>query len=90
MATNLPVLILAVSWTETVLGLIFFCLRFVSNWKVTRRFNWDLALAGLTLVSSIASIKSKKFPMKPFNLTTRSPIQTGNRMYRADYLTTLC
>ncbi|CAG8924032.1 unnamed protein product [Penicillium salamii] len=51
MAGNNAALILAVSWTETCVGLLFFALRFVSNWKFVGRFRWDFAIAGLTVVT---------------------------------------
>jgi hypothetical protein len=51
MVGNNSVVILAVSWTETCIGLFFFGLRFLSNWKFVGRFRWDFAVAGLTVVS---------------------------------------
>ncbi|KAJ5690486.1 hypothetical protein N7462_004878 [Penicillium macrosclerotiorum] len=50
MPNDTSTLILVVSWTETCIGLIFFTLRFLSNWKVTGRFRWDFAFSGLTVV----------------------------------------
>lgn len=38
MADNLGPLILGISWTETSVGLVFFALRFITNWKLIRRF----------------------------------------------------
>lgn len=43
--------LLAASWSGTSIGLIVFMLRIINNWKVTRRFGWDLAFAALTVVS---------------------------------------
>ncbi|CAI7567297.1 unnamed protein product [Penicillium bialowiezense] len=51
MAGNNAALILAVSWTETCIGLFLFALRFVSNWKFVGRFRWDFAIAGLTVAT---------------------------------------
>lgn len=51
MAGDNAALILAVSWTETAIGLFMFTLRFLSNWKFVGRFRWDFAVAGLTVVS---------------------------------------
>ncbi|CAG8137576.1 unnamed protein product [Penicillium olsonii] len=51
MAGNNAALILAVSWVETCVGLLFFTLRFVSNLKFMGRFRWDFAIAGLTVVT---------------------------------------
>ncbi|KAJ5332775.1 hypothetical protein MYU51_009099 [Penicillium brevicompactum] len=51
MADNNAALILAISWTETCIGLILFALRFVSNWKFVGRFRWDFAIAGLTVAT---------------------------------------
>jgi hypothetical protein len=53
MAGDNSAVILAVSWVETCIGLIFFGLRFLSNWKFVRRFRWDFAIAGLTVVSVV-------------------------------------
>lgn len=58
MVGNNSVVILAVSWTETCIGLFFFGLRFLSNWKFVGRFRWDFAVAGLTVVSGLFSIRS--------------------------------
>ncbi|KAJ5858734.1 hypothetical protein N7534_004011 [Penicillium rubens] len=51
MVGNNSVVILAVSWTETCIGLFFFGLRFLSNWKFVGRFRWDFAVAGLTVAT---------------------------------------
>ncbi|CAI7607540.1 unnamed protein product [Penicillium glandicola] len=51
MAGNNSLVILAVSWAETCIGLFFFGLRFLSNWKFVGRFRWDFAVAGLTVVT---------------------------------------
>ncbi|KAJ5593964.1 uncharacterized protein N7459_000172 [Penicillium hispanicum] len=51
MAQGMSVAILAVSWTETVLGLVFLTLRFLSNLKFVGRFRWDFALAALTVAT---------------------------------------
>ncbi|KAJ6093902.1 hypothetical protein N7467_002747 [Penicillium canescens] len=51
MAGDNSAVILAVSWVETCIGLIFFGLRFLSNWKFVRRFRWDFAIAGLTVAT---------------------------------------
>ncbi|KKK11814.1 hypothetical protein ARAM_002659 [Aspergillus rambellii] len=53
MSSNRSAMILAVSWTETCLGLVFFTLRFVSNWKVVARFRWDFAVATLTVITEV-------------------------------------
>lgn len=53
MADNVSTLILSVSWAETALGLVFYILRFISNWRFVRRFRWDFALASATVVSAI-------------------------------------
>lgn len=46
-------LILVVSWTENSLGVLFFILRFITNWRFLHRFCLDLALAALTVVRNI-------------------------------------
>ncbi|KAJ6156276.1 hypothetical protein N7497_005161 [Penicillium chrysogenum] len=51
MVGNNSVVILAVTWTETCIGLFFFGLRFLSNWKFVGRFRWDFAVAGLTVAT---------------------------------------
>lgn len=51
MAGDNAAVILAVSWTETCVGLFMFTLRFLSNWKFVGRFRWDFAIAGLTVVN---------------------------------------
>ncbi|KAJ5774897.1 hypothetical protein N7457_009793 [Penicillium paradoxum] len=53
MAGDNAALILAVSWTETSIGLIMFGLRFVSNWKFVGRFRWDIAVATLTVAIEV-------------------------------------
>lgn len=50
------VTILAVTWTETFVGLIFITLRFLSNLKFVGRFRWDFWVAAFTVVSSIFEI----------------------------------
>ncbi|KAL3470361.1 hypothetical protein BJX99DRAFT_50999 [Aspergillus californicus] len=47
--------ILAVSWAETAIGLVFFILRFVSNWKIVSRFRWDFAVASLTVTTELVA-----------------------------------
>lgn len=57
MADDKSVVILAVSWAETVVGLIFFGMRFITNWKIVARFRPDFSVAGLTVVClSISAI----------------------------------
>ncbi|KAJ5515153.1 hypothetical protein N7463_004705 [Penicillium fimorum] len=51
MAVDNSTLILAVSWTETCIGLFLFSLPFLSNWKFVGRFRWDFAVAGLTVAT---------------------------------------
>ena len=48
--TDLSVAVLAVSWTETAFGLLFFSLRFITNWRLLHRFRLDFALAAFTVV----------------------------------------
>ncbi|KAL4940016.1 hypothetical protein BDV06DRAFT_224502 [Aspergillus oleicola] len=45
--------ILAVSWVETFIGLTFFFLRFITNWKIVSRFRWDFAVASLTVTMQV-------------------------------------
>ncbi|KAL4795831.1 hypothetical protein BDV19DRAFT_388854 [Aspergillus venezuelensis] len=46
-------IILAVSWTETFIGLAFFFLRFITNWKIVSRFRWDFVVATLTVFTQV-------------------------------------
>ncbi|KAL4965487.1 uncharacterized protein BDV14DRAFT_199892 [Aspergillus stella-maris] len=46
-------IILAVSWTETFIGLTFFFLRFITNWKIVSRFRWDFFVATLTVTTQV-------------------------------------
>ncbi|KAL2816651.1 hypothetical protein BDW59DRAFT_182400 [Aspergillus cavernicola] len=55
MAGDKSPMIVAVSWTETAIGLVFFALRFVSNWKIVARFRWDFAIASLTVVTEFTA-----------------------------------
>ncbi|KXG50584.1 uncharacterized protein PGRI_043510 [Penicillium griseofulvum] len=55
MAGNNSAVILAVSWTETCIGLFLFSLRFLSNWKFVGRFRWDFAVAGLTVATEVVA-----------------------------------
>lgn len=58
MAGDNSAVILAVSWTETCIGVFLFSLRFLSNWKFVGRFRWDFAVASLTVVSVWSSFCS--------------------------------
>ncbi|KAL4922764.1 hypothetical protein BDW62DRAFT_2743 [Aspergillus aurantiobrunneus] len=53
MAGDKSVMILAVSWAETAVGLVFFALRFVSNWKIVARFRWDFVVASMTVITQV-------------------------------------
>lgn len=52
MGESVGALILAVSWTETALGLFFYILRVVSNWQFVGRWRWDFIIATATVVST--------------------------------------
>ncbi|KAI9925416.1 hypothetical protein MW887_005797 [Aspergillus wentii] len=55
MAYDLVTVILGVSWTETILGLTFFFLRFINNLRLIGRFRWDFVLAALAVTTGITA-----------------------------------
>ncbi|KAL4930971.1 uncharacterized protein BDV17DRAFT_289393 [Aspergillus undulatus] len=55
MAGDKSAMILAISWVETFIGLSFFTLRFITNWKIVARFRWDFAVASVTVLTQVVA-----------------------------------
>ncbi|KAL2830423.1 hypothetical protein BJY01DRAFT_118892 [Aspergillus pseudoustus] len=55
MAGNKSAMILGISYAETVVGLIFFTLRFITNWAIVARFRWDFLVASVTVVTQVTA-----------------------------------